>query len=129
MGSSPNKDLPLEGRWLFQHFYPHDKCSELNPTFSENGNDMLFRFHPHFSTKEQPRYNRFLGGGVMSHRSDATLWDTDKGHVYFTKKGSDPGGSSTKLEKCVYTRPYLFDHEHSTLLLGTDHPECFAVWR
>ena len=49
--------------------------------------------------------------------------------MYFTKKASDENLSKYKVEKNVTKRPYLFDHEHSTLVLGTDHPNCFSVWR
>lgn len=100
MGSSPNKDLPLEGRWKFQHFYPIEKCNELNQTFALNGNDMIFRYHPHFSTKERPRYNRFVGGKFTSHKMDSALFDAE--FAYFTKHGSHPSLYRNKSGKSLY---------------------------
>ena len=114
------KDLPLDStRWYFQHFYPHDKCGHLDHTFHEGhegATSMYFRKHPSYVIGAA-RFNR-LQGTVFR---DVTFFKEKQVEIFQLKKYDS-----------FTTRPYYFSHAEvnevgHTLILGTDHPECFQV--
>ena len=91
---------------------------------------MILRYHPGFSTKNFSRYNLFTGGGFGSTLHHITYWDPQYMHFMSPHHdGQNPDDPGKPLDKMSKKRPYLWDAAHETILLGTDHPNCFSVWR
>jgi hypothetical protein len=91
---------------------------------------MLLRFHPGLSMKNFARYNLFKGGGWGSVLHHITYWDSQYMHFvspHHDGQGADDVGKA--LDKMSKKRPYLYSPENDTIVLGTDHPNCFSVWR